>query len=273
MSDFIIRTDEACFPFFLQVVKGLEDTGIDTGLTVNHEKKRSGIVIDYDSDKLLKDDIYRFSMIYIQAKEAFNYYEEACNSLGDDEPNLVIKSTAFLTKAFVLSEKTKLIQSLRMINLRLGFEKLEPLFEYFLNLVSFSFNDENLKKISFEIPTPVNELKMIQHAKTLNDYYLRKQTTVKDAPESKQQKKETKPKHLNDELRRIFDCAVDNSPKGITEHITMLSKDKSSGWRIDEITGNAVFSCACNASPKGKYSKTLTLSDKNMSKILLPFRK
>jgi hypothetical protein len=102
-----------------------------------------------------------------------------------------------------------------------------------------------------------------------------KQTTIKDAPESKVNReiKDSAPKHLNIELKRIYDAAVDNSPKGITEHITMLSKDKSSGWRIDEITGNAFFSCACNASPKGKYSQKLTLSDKNMSKVLLPFRK
>jgi hypothetical protein len=100
-------------------------------------------------------------------------------------------------------------------------------------------------------------------------------TTVKDAPESKVNRKikDSAPKHLNIELKRIYDAAVDNSPKGIIEHITMLSKDKSSGWRIDEITGNAFFSCACNASPKGKYSQKLTLSDKNMSKVLLPFRK
>lgn len=98
------------------------------------------------------------------------------------------------------------------------------------------------------------------------------QHQAEQIPTKKPRAKNDTPDYLKDELKRIYNAVVNKKPVGVIAEIERLCRIRSSGWELDVNTSAAVFSCDCPSCPKGIYTKSITLSSRNISRVCRDFR-
>lgn len=152
---------------------------------------------------------------------------------------------------------------------------LDLFFEYYVLSEQETLTDQEkvklsaLKKSLFGDGAPTNEELSQYHYLFVN---APAQQQAGQMPTKKTRAKNDTPDYLKDELKRIYDTVVDKKPAGVIAEIERLCRIKSSGWKLDVNTSVAVFSCYCPLCLNGMYSKSITLTCKNISKSCSDFR-